>query len=381
MERLEKRLFLAPQHMGGTEKDYVEQAFASNYIAPLGPLTVELEKRLSEYSGMPYARVFVSGTAAIHLALMCLNTQPGDRVICSSFTFCGTVNPVIYTGAVPVFVDSEKLSWNMDPELLEEAIIKERAAGHRIAAILAVHMYGMPYQVDKINAVAEKYGIPVVEDAAEALGSSFDGCQAGSNGTIGVYSFNGNKIITTSGGGALLTRDKATAEHAVFLATQARDPKPYYEHTRIGYNYRMSNLVAGVGCGQMEVLEERIQRKRQINQIYRQCFAGEAGISFQDEYSEKVFSNYWLTAILLDKNRFPEPEVIRQKLEEYNIESRAVWKPLHMQPVFKEMGCKVYGGKVSEDLFAYGLCLPSGTATPDNVIRDVASLVLDCVKK
>ena len=381
MKRFDKRVFLAPPHMGGTEKDYVEQAFASNYIAPLGPLTVELEKRLVEYSGMPYAGVFASGTSAIHLALMCLKVQPGDRVICSSFTFCGTVNPVVYTGAVPVFVDSEKLSWNMDPELLEEAIIKERAAGHRVAAILAVHLYGMPYQVDKINAVAEKYGIPIVEDAAEALGSSFDGCKAGSTGTFGVYSFNGNKIITTSGGGALLSRDKASADYAVFRATQAREPKPYYEHNEIGYNYRMSNLVAGVGCGQMEVLEARVQRKRQINQLYRQCFAGEAGISFLDEYSDKVYSNYWLTTILLDRDRFPEPEIMRQKLEEYNIESRALWKPLHLQPVFKEMGCNVYGGKVCEDLFASGLCLPSGTAMDDEMVKIIASLVLDCVKK
>ena len=381
MKRLDKRLFLSPPHMGGTEKDYVEQAFASNYIAPLGPLTVELEKRLSEYSGMPYTGVFASGTAAIHLALMCLKVQPGDRVICSSFTFCGTVNPVIYTGAVPVFVDSEKFSWNMDPELLEEAIIKERAAGHRIAAILVVHLYGMPYQVDKINAIAAKYDIPIVEDAAEALGSSFDGCKAGSTGTFGVYSFNGNKIITTSGGGALLTRDKAAADYAVFLATQAREPKPYYEHNEIGYNYRMSNLVAGVGCGQMEVLEARIQRKRQINQLYRQCFAGESGISFLDEYSEKVYSNYWLTTILLDQNRFPEPETVRLKLEEYNIESRALWKPLHMQPVFQNMGCNVYGGKVCEELFASGLCLPCGTAMDDEMVKAVAALVLDCAKK
>lgn len=269
----------------------------------------------------------------------------------------------------------------MDPDLLEEAIISERKAGHRIAAILPVHLYGMPYQVDRINAIAEKYEIPVIEDAAEALGSSFDSIKAGAAGTFGIYSFNGNKIITTSGGGALLCRSELYAKKAVFLATQAREPKPYYEHEVIGYNYRMSNLVAGVGCGQMEVLERRVQRRRKVNQIYRDAFAGEAGITFQDEYSEKAYSNYWLTTILLDPERFEAPETIRQKMEEYNIETRALWKPLHLQPVFQKMGCKVYGGKVSEELFAVGLCLPSGTAVDDRLLQDVAGLLLECAKK
>ncbi len=380
MKRLDSRLFLSPPHMGGTEKEYVAQAFASNYIAPLGPMTVEFEKRLCDYSGMPYCGVFASGTAAIHLALMCLDVQPGDRVICPSFTFCGTVNPVIYCGAVPVFVDSEKESWNMDPDLLEEAIVNETAANHRIAAVIAVHMYGMPYQVDRINTVARKYDIPVIEDAAEALGSSYQGCKAGSLGDYGIYSFNGNKIITSSGGGALLTKSADDAKRAVFLSTQARDPKPYYEHSVIGYNYRMSNIVAAVGCGQMDVLEERVRRRRQINQIYRRFLEPVEGIVFQNESFPGVYSNYWLTTVLLDQNIFPEPEIIRQKFEEYNIETRALWKPLHLQPVFRKMGCRVYGGKVCEGLFTDGLCLPSGTAIDDQLLGDVADLLISCKK-
>ena len=268
----------------------------------------------------------------------------------------------------------------MDPELLEEAIIGERAAGHHVAAIIPVHLYGMPYQVEKISAVAHKYEIPVVEDAAEALGSAYDGNKLGSCGDMGVLSFNGNKIITTSGGGALLTRDEATAKRAVFLSTQAREPKPYYEHTVIGYNYRMSNIVAGIGCGQMEVLDERVRRKREINRLYRKFLAGEPGIRFQDEFSPKAFSNYWLTTVLLAPERFPEPEVVRQKLEEYNVESRVLWKPLHLQQVFRAMGCRVYGGKVCEGLFARGLCLPSGTAAPDEVLAQVAEELLSCAR-
>ena len=380
MERLENRLFLSPPHMGGTEQSYVKQAFDSNYIAPLGPLTVEFEKRLAAYTQMPYSGVFSSGTAALHLALMCLGVKKGDYVICSSFTFAGTVNPVVYCGAMPVLVDSEPESWNMDPDLLEEAIVTERKAGHHIAAIVPVHLYGMPYQAERIGEIAKNYGIPVVEDAAEALGSRYDGKALGSLGDLGVLSFNGNKVITTSGGGALLSRDEETAKRAVYLATQAREPRPYYEHVTIGYNYRMSNIVAGIGCGQMEVLDKRVARKRRVNEIYRQCLVSDSGITFLNEYSPKVFSNYWLTTVLLDSRQYPEPEVIRQKYEECNIESRALWKPLHLQPVFRNMGCPVYGGKVCEKLFERGLCLPSGTAAPDALLEEVAGLLLSWKK-
>ena len=353
-----KKIWLSPPHMGGRERELVKEAFDANWIAPVGPHISNFEKKLSALSNGFAVAALNSGTASLHLALILLGVKKGDIVLCSSFTFSASANPITYVGASPVFIDSEKESWNMCPILLEKAIEDCILENEKPKVIMLVHLYGMPAKMDEIMKIATKYDIPVIEDAAEALGSTYKNKPLGTFGTFGVYSFNGNKIITTSGGGALFCKDKALIEKAKFLATQARDDKPHYEHSEIGYNYRMSNICAAIGLGQLEVLEERILQKRAIKLFYKKELSCIKEISFLNE-NEGSYSNFWLTTILLSENSTIDREQLRLHLEKENIESRPLWKPMHLQPVFKE--CKSYVNGVSEDLFNRGLCLPSGT--------------------
>lgn len=348
--------------MGGTEEKYVKEAFDTNWVAPLGPNVNLFEKAITDALSSTtefYTAALTSGTAALHLALRMLNIQTGDVVMVQSFTFCGTTNPVSYQGAEIVFIDSEEETWNMCPGSLEQALMDYK--DKNVKAIMPVHLYGMPAKMDQIQAIADKYHVPVIEDAAEALGSSFKGQACGTFGLMSALSFNGNKIITTSGGGALISRHKDYVDQSRFLATQARDEAPHYQHSQIGYNYRMSNIVAGIGRGQMEVLEDRVKQRRANNQRYREFFKEIEGISFQTEPSNDYFSNYWLTAILIDPEKTGgiSREDVRLALDTENIESRPLWKPMHMQPVYN--GTKFYGSGVCEKLFEQGLCLPSGS--------------------
>lgn len=349
--------------MGGTELKYVHQAFEQNWIVPLGPNVDAFEHELGEVTGSGHVAALASGTSALHLALILLDVKPGDIVIGSSYTFSATINPVMYLCAKPVLIDSEKETWNMDPELLEESLRSESltSEGPKIKAIIVTHLYGMPAKMDEIMAVAEKYGIPVVEDAAESLGSRYKGRPTGSMGRFGILSFNGNKIITTSGGGALISSDEAMIKRARFLSTQARDPAPHYQHSTVGYNYRMSNVVAGIGRGQLEVLDHRVRRRRETNQWYRNILKDVPGVTFHTEPSEDFFSNYWLTCIVIDPQRaVTDREKLRLAFEAENIEVRPLWKPMHLQPVFN--GCKDYVNGTSELFFKNGLCLPSGSS-------------------
>jgi dTDP-4-amino-4,6-dideoxygalactose transaminase len=389
-----KRLYLSPPHMSGLERKYVSEVFDSNWIAPMGPEVDAFERDLAGYTGMKYAAVLNSGTSAIHLALMLLGVGPGDFVAVQSFTFSATVNPVAYLGATPILIDSERETWNMDPGLLEEAV---RGMGYgvrgkekpgtdqkmtgKIKAIIGVNLYGMPAKWDEILTISKKYDIPVIEDAAESLGSRYDGRMCGSIGKFGILSFNGNKIITTSGGGALLSNDKEMTGKARFLSTQARDNAPHYQHSEIGYNYRMSNLLAAVGRGQLEVIDERVAARRAINQSYREAFAGIPGIAFHTAPSDKYFSNYWLTSITVDpeKTGGTTREDIRLTLEAENIESRPLWKPMHMQPVFS--GCPAFINGVSEALFNNGLCLPSGSNMTENDLTRVTGIVMKTINR
>mgnify|MGYP001284110914 CR=1 FL=1 len=344
--------------MGGGEQKYVQEAFDTNWIAPAGPHISNFEKKISHISSNYNITALSSGTAAIHLALILLGVKAEDNVICSSFTFSASVNPIKYLGANPILIDSEIDSWNMCPYLLELAIQESIVKNKKPKAIILVHLYGMPSKIDKIMHIANSYGIPVIEDAAEALGSTYMNKPLGTFGKLGVYSFNGNKILTTSGGGALVCEDKAITDKARFLATQARDDAPHYEHSEIGYNYRMSNVCAAIGLGQLEVLNERVLQKRKINTYYRNKLSSIKEISFLDE-SEGSYSNFWLTTILLDANSAIDTRKLRLHLKEDNIESRPLWKPMHLQSIFKE--CNSYVNGVSEELFNRGLCLPSGT--------------------
>lgn len=363
---MNSRIYLSSPHMGTNEIEYVKSAFESNWIAPLGPNVDGFENDLEQYLGAKVnAAALASGTAALHLALILCDVQEGDEVICQSFTFSASANPIIYQKAKPVFIDSETSTWNIDPDVLERAIVDRLAAGVRPKAIIAVHLYGMPAQITRIRAITDKYNIALIEDAAESLGSSYDNQLTGTYGDIAILSFNGNKIITSSGGGALVSKNLEYVASAKFLATQARDAAPHYEHTKIGYNYRMSNVCAGIGRGQMEVLKKRVEQRRKINRFYRESFKKYDIIAFQDEPSEKYFSNYWLTCILVPD--FNIREKIRLHLENFNIESRPVWKPMHLQPVFSH--ALHYGNGVSDDLFARGLCLPSGSNLTDEQLR------------
>ena len=355
----ESKIWLSAPHMGGREEFYVRQAFETNWVAPLGPNVDGFETDICNFTGAGYAAALSSGTAAVHLALIELGVGPGDHVLCQSFTFSASANPIVYQGAVPVFVDSEKETWNMDPVAMEEAIRDGVAKGHKPKAIIPVHLYGVPANMKAIMEIAGEYDIPVVEDAAEALGSRLDNKACGTFGQFGVLSFNGNKIITTSGGGALISDNGQWIKTARFRATQARDNAPHYEHSQIGYNYRLSNVLAGIGRGQMEVLGERVAKRRNNFERYKKRYEEVKGLVFQPELPGS-FSNRWLTAITID----PEiagfsREDMRLALEKENIESRPLWKPMHLQPVFSES--PYFGGRVSEELFKNGLCLPSGS--------------------
>ncbi len=372
-----KKIWLSSPHMGGNEIKYVQEAFDTNWIAPLGPHVDGFEKDLMDFTGSPAAAALSSGTAALHLALILLGVEAGDEVICQSFTFSASANPIVYQGATPVFVDSEDETWNMCPDSLRAAILDRRAKGKKIKAIIPVHLYGMPARMNEIMAIAHEYGIPVIEDAAEALGSTYHGKPCGTFGTFGVLSFNGNKIITTSGGGALLSSNVGQIQKARFLSTQARDNAPHYQHSHIGYNYRMSNVCAGIGRGQMEVLAERVAQRRRNHATYHSELGGIKGITFLPE-PEGSFSNRWLTTVLVDSSQTKNGtsrESIRLHLEKLNIESRPLWKPMHLQPVFEQ--CPFYGpGHVSARMFDQGLCLPSGS----NLSKSEIQLIIDEIK-
>jgi dTDP-4-amino-4,6-dideoxygalactose transaminase len=355
-----KRIYLSSPHMGGGEIKYISEAFEQNWIAPLGPNVDNFEKELSAYLGVRHTAALSSGTAAIHLALIILGVERDDEVITSTFTFSATVNPIVYQCARPVLVDSEPDTWNISPELLETAIKDRRKKGKQLKAIIPVHLYGMPANMEKIMEIANRYDIPVIEDAAEALGSRYKDKPVGSFGKMAVLSFNGNKIITTSGGGALVSDDKKIITKARFLSTQARDNAPHYQHSQIGYNYRMSNVLAGIGRGQIKLIDERVKQRRDNFHYYEINFGKHEGISFLKEPDPIYFSNHWLTTILVDpvKAGITNDE-LRTALEEKNIEARPLWKPMHLQPVFSS--CPAYVNGTSEKLFHIGLCLPSGS--------------------
>lgn len=353
-----KKIWLSPPHMGNNEEVYVKEAFETNWVAPLGPNVHGFEQSIENFVGNNvHAACLSSGTAAIHLGLQLLGVGAGDEVLCQSFTFAASANPITYLGATPVFIDSEEDTWNISPDLLEQAIKDRLAHGITPKALVAVHLYGMPYKVDEIHAIAHRYNIPIIEDAAEALGSSYKGFNCGSFGDIGILSFNGNKIITTSGGGALLSKNPILKERAVFLATQARDNAPHYEHSQIGNNYRMSNVLAGIGRGQMEVLKDRVDARRRNYDFYKKSLSHITGIHFL-EAPKGVYSNRWLSCIVTPS--FEDREKIRMALERENIESRPLWKPMHTQPVYAE--AKAFVNGVSERLFERGICLPSGSS-------------------
>jgi len=374
-----ERIYLSPPHMGGDELKLLIDAFESNWIAPLGPHVNAFEQEMSAYLNVPHAAALSSGTAAIHLALILSGVKEGDDVLCQSFTFCGSANPIVYQKANPIFIDSEPDSWNMDPALLEQAIKDGLKKGKKPGAVIAVHLYGQPAKLDEITSLCRQYEIPFIEDAAEALGSAYRGRKTGTFGDFGILSFNGNKIITTSGGGMLVGHDEKAIARARFLATQARDDAPHYEHSQIGFNYRLSNLLAAVGRGQLRVLDKRVQRKREIFAYYRQRLGKIAGIAFQPELAGS-FTNRWLTAITINpKVTGVTREDIRLALEAENIESRPLWKPMHLQPVYGEAQAYVNG--VAEALFKDGLCLPSGTAMTDNDLDRICTIIEKTLQK
>jgi len=382
MTKKKQRIYLSSPHMSGREMKYITEAFDQNWIAPLGPNVNEFEKDLAKYCGVSHAAALSSGSAALHLALILLGVKAGDEVIASTFTFSATINPIIYQGATPVLIDSEADTWNMDPGLLEQAL-KERKAysvqgrdGKKgmPKAIIVVHLYGMPAKMAEIMEIANRYEIPVIEDAAEALGSRYKGKPLGSFGRMSLLSFNGNKIITTSGGGALISDDKELIEKARFLATQARDKAPHYQHSEIGYNYRMSNILAGIGRGQMEVIDRRVEQRRANFYFFKENLENYEGIEFPDEPSKDYFSNRWLTTILIDPSKTGIPgRAIMEELEKKNIETRPLWKPMHKQPVFAS--CPAYLNGVSDKLFDTGLCIPSGS----NMSEDDRAGILNAI--
>ena len=358
---MEKKIWLSSPHMGGTEQNYVNKAFEQNWIAPLGPNVTGFEEDIATYLGEGVqVAALSSGTAALHLALILLDVKQDDEVLCQSLTFAASANPIVYQKATPVFVDSEPESLNISPAYLEEAIKDRIKKGKKPKAIVPVSLYGMPYKIEEVHQIADNYDIPVIEDSAEALGSSYKGRKCGTFGDLSILSFNGNKIITTSGGGALVTKDVQNKKKAVFLATQARDEAPHYQHSKIGYNYRLSNICAGIGRGQMEVLDEHVDLRREMHDFYLDIFRNVSGVKVFSEPEKDYFCNHWLTVITLDPSEGKlDRENLRLHLEKDNIESRPLWKPMHLQPVFKNT--PFYGGSVAEDAFNKGLCLPSGS--------------------
>jgi dTDP-4-amino-4,6-dideoxygalactose transaminase len=369
------RIHLSTPHLGAEERRFVEYAFETNWIAPMGPNLNGFEQDLMGILNVKHAVGLSSGTAAIHLALILLGVGPGDEVICQSMTFAASANPIVYLGATPIFIDSERSTWNMDPEVLRDALKSRLAMGKRIKAVIPVHLYGMPADMASINAICEEYGVPVIEDAAEALGSKLHGRHCGSLADVGILSFNGNKIITTSGGGALLTHDDTLANRARYLATQAREAAVHYEHSEIGYNYRLSNVLAGIGRGQMLVLNERVVSRRHNYERYMAGLDDLKGIHFLVE-PEGYYSNRWLTTFLIDHKESGgvTSESLRLSLERSNIESRPLWKPMHLQPVYRE--APYYGSDVAESLYTSGLCVPSGS----NLASEQLAYVIDSIR-
>ncbi|MCB2379658.1 aminotransferase class I/II-fold pyridoxal phosphate-dependent enzyme [Hymenobacter sp. BT635] len=373
------RIFLSPPHLGRHELNYVHKAIEDNWVAPAGPNLTGFEQDICHYTGAAHCVALSSGTAAIHLGLILLGVGPGDEVLCPSFTFVATANPILYLGATPVFVDSEATTWNMCPDRLREAIEHRIQLGKKPKALILVHLYGMPAQLDQLQAIAELYDIPVLEDAAEALGSRYDGRRLGTFGAVGVFSFNGNKIITTSGGGALVTAKTEWAEQTRFLATQAKDPAPYYQHSAVGYNYRLSNILAGIGRGQMELIDSRVKSRREVFAWYQANLKHISVLQFGPTEPALGFSNRWLTTITLDvAHTSVTPEQVRQHLETHNIESRPLWKPLHQQPLFAQAA--MYGGAVCTDLFTRGLCLPSGSSLTETDLRRVSDALQEILR-
>jgi len=362
---MKTKIWLSSPHMGGNEMPYVQEAYDTNWIAPLGPNVTGFETALEKYINNDVkVSCLNSGTSALHLALILAGVIQNDEVLCQSFTFSASANPIAYQKAIPIFIDSETATWNMCPDSLEEAIKDRISKGKKPKAIIVVHLYGMPAKIDEICTIANKYEINLIEDAAEALGSTYKGRKCGTFGNFGILSFNGNKIITTSGGGALVCENEEDKQRAIYLATQARDTAAHYQHSEIGYNYRMSNILAGIGRGQMEVLDKHIGLRRGMNQFYQALFKDVAGITIFTEPTDDYFSNHWLTCILIDPNTTGfSKEDLRLHLEASNIESRPLWKPMHLQPVFKDAA--YFGGTVAESLFKNGLCLPSGSNLTD----------------
>ena len=369
-----KKILLSLAHMGGTEQKWVDEAFKDNWIVPLGPNVDEFELRLEKYFNANSVVALSAGTAALHLGLVMLGVEAGDEVICQSFTFSASANPICYLGAKPIFIDSESDTWNMCPKALEEAIVDRHAkTGKYPKAIIPVHLYGMPAKMDEIMSIANKYNIPVLEDAAEALGSEYKGVKCGTIGQYGALSFNGNKIITTSGGGALICPNKELGNRVTFYATQARENRPYYYHEVIGYNYRLSNVSAGIGCGQMDVLEEHVARRQEIHSIYKDGLKDISSITVLDNPTTDYSSNFWLTTILIDPKYGITPDEVRIALNNENIETRLLWRPMHMQPIYEN--APYYGSDVCEKLFDQGLCLPSGSSLTNEDISRVIEAI------
>ena len=370
-----KRIYLSPPHMSGLEQKFVQDAFTSNWIAPLGPHVDAFEQEFCDLIGANYAVALTSGTAAIHLALILAGVGPGDEVLVSTLTFAASVNPIVYLGAKPVFIDSEPTSWNMDPNLLAETVAVKVRRGKPPKAVVLVHLYGQSADIDPILNICRQYNIPLIEDAAEVLGATYKGRSPGTFGKAGIFSFNGNKIITISGGGMLVSDDEEFINHARKLATQARDPAPHYEHSEIGYNYRLSNVLAAIGRGQLRVLKDRVVARRRVFDHYRKSLGDIPGIAFMPEAPWGRCSR-WLTVITIDPEQFgADREQVRVALEAENIESRPVWKPMHLQPIFRK--CEYIGNGIAEELFEKGLCLPSGTA----MAKSEQQRVIDIIRK
>lgn len=372
---MKSKIWLSSPHMGGGEMKYVQEAFDQNWVAPLGKNVDEFENAIQEFIEQDkFVAALSSGTAALHLALIQLGVGYGDEVICQSFTFSASANPIKYLGANPVFVDSDPVNWNMSPFFLEEAIKDRISKNKKPKAVIIVHLYGMPALMDEITAICSKYEIPLIEDSAEALGSTYKNKKCGTFGDFAILSFNGNKIITTSGGGALVGPTKETKEKTIFLSTQARDNAPHYQHSEIGYNYRLSNICAGIGRGQMEVLPDRIQQRRAVNDFYKDVFSNIDAVNLFSEASSDFFSNHWLSSITIDKKVTTRTnQELMAAFAEENIETRPLWKPMHLQPVFND--CQYYGETVSEELFTAGLCLPSGS----NITNDDKNRIYEVI--
>ena len=373
------RIFLSPPHMGDLEQKYIGEAFASNWIAPLGPHVEAFQREFAATVGVSHALATISGTAALHLALQLVGVGNGDDVFVSTLTFAASVNPVRYLGAAPVLVDSERDSWNMDPHLLAQELQERAKIGKLPKAVVVVHLYGQSADMDPILESCRKYEVPLIEDAAEALGATYKGRPVGTLGRAGVFSFNGNKIITTSGGGMLVSEDRRLVTHAFKLATQARDPAPYYEHSQVGYNYRMSNVLAGIGRGQLRVLSERVAARRRNFEFYAAALADVPGIEFMPEAPWGTHTR-WLTTVVITPAEFgSDRDELRQRLDAANIEARPVWKPMHLQPVYR--GCTALGGSVAEDLFQRGLCFPSGSNMTADDLERVVSVVREAARQ